>query len=148
MDLIATTRSLVLPTYVERAWEAIASAEGLAAWLGDEVDLAAVLPGAAGAVVDGGVARRVVVTGVEEGRLVRFAWWDEAAPELASTVELRVEAEGDGSRVTVTEQVLGAAKASVAVASVDDLHLDVGAPWDRRLHALLGVVREPVGLLV
>ena len=40
----------------------ISDAEGLAGWLGDAVDLEAVVPGASGTVCEGGAVRRLVVT--------------------------------------------------------------------------------------
>lgn len=138
------TRTLVLPVSTDEAWTSLRDADGLAGWLGDAVDLE-VVPGAAGTIVEGGTVRRVVVTEVEAGRSIGFAWWDEDAPAAASvvTISLDPQASGDGTTVTVTERLAGAAPALVGSASVDDL-LAVGSGWDRRLQAMLGApVRTP-----
>lgn len=146
MDQLVVTRSLELPASVDDAWRSLATVDGLRSWLADELDLAAVVPGASGTATEDGTARRLVVTEVDEGRSVRFTWWDEAAPELTSTVELVVEAEGEGSRITVTERLLGAAVATVAEAGVADLAAASAQAWERRLGARCGLaatVLEP-----
>ena len=143
MELAAAsvTRSIELPGSPEEAWASIATAEGLAGWLGDAVEVD-VVAGAAGFVREGSTVRRIVVTEVEEGRSIGFVWWDESAPEEASTVTIALApADGDGTRtstVTVTERLAGAAHASLAGASIHDLVAPAEAAWDGRLQALTG----------
>ncbi|MCU1371323.1 MAG: hypothetical protein JWO77_2517 [Ilumatobacteraceae bacterium] len=141
MELAAAsvTRSLVLPAPADEVWASIRDADGLAGWLGDEVDLA-IAPGAAGTVAEGSTVRRVVVTEVDAGRSVGFVWWDEAAPGEASvvTIALAPGAGDDTTTVTVTERLAGAATASVGAASIGDLVGAAEASWDQRLHALIG----------
>lgn len=142
MEPLALTRTLALPVSSEEVWRSVADAS----WLGDHVDLE-LRVGAAGRVVDGGVVRRAVVTEVDEGRAVRFAWWDEADPSVVSTVHLEVEDAEPGSRVTVTETVVGAAVASLGHASIDDLGPSIASGWDRRLRALVGeLALAPAGV--
>lgn len=141
MELAAAsvTRSIELPAPADEVWRSIGEADGLAGWLGDGIDLELV-PGAAGTVVDAGVARRVVVTEVDEGRSVGFVWWDEASPEEASVVTIALapgESEGT-STVTVTERLAGAAHAHLGEAAIGDLVAGADAAWDQRLQALIG----------
>lgn len=135
----SVTRSIELPVSAEEAWTSLRDGDGLAGWLGDVVDLPAIEPGAAGAVVDEGVVRRLVVTDVEAGRSIGFVWWDETAPEDASTVTIAITPVDDGSStVTVTERLAGGVVASLGAASVSDLTATVGGAWDRRLGVLVG----------
>lgn len=139
MELAAASvsRSVDLPVSAEEAWASISGADELAGWLGDAVDLE-VVPGAAGTVTEGDVVRRVVVTAVEAGRSVELAWWDEATPEDASIVTIALEPGNDGTTVTVSERLAGAASASLGGASIGDLVGAADAAWDRRLQALVG----------
>lgn len=78
-----------LDATVDEAWHAVATPEGLAAWLAPTVELDAVAPGRAGRVVDDdGAARRLCVRDVEPGRRLTFTWWREDEPAEASTVTL------------------------------------------------------------
>lgn len=138
MEPTHVTRSVELPVAVEEAWRSIASAEGLAGWLGDHVEVEVVV-GGAGRVADSSTTRRMVVTEVVEGAQLGFTWWDEAEPAHVSTVTIAVApaADGDGSTVTVTERIAGGARAQCADAGVADLGA-VEHRWDARLDALLG----------
>ncbi len=144
MELAAAcvTRSIELPDTADGVWESLATVEGLRGWLGDTVDVDLV-PGGAGLVVDGATRRRVVVTEVDAGRSLGFVWWDEAAPEAASTVRISLEPadpadEAAGTNVVVTERIVGAARATVGAATVHDLAVEAAAGWDARLRALVG----------
>jgi uncharacterized protein YndB with AHSA1/START domain len=139
MELAAASvsRSVDLPVSAEEAWASISDEDGLAGWLGDAVDLE-VAPGAIGTVAEGGVVRRTVVTAIEVGRSVELVWWDEARPEEASIVTIALAPAPDGTRVTVTERLAGAASASLGGASIGDLVGVADAAWDRRLQALVG----------
>ena len=103
----------------DEAWAAVATPEGLAAWLAPIVDLPAVEPGAAGRIVDyDDVAHVVAVRSVEVGRSVTFTWWRVAAPADASTVTISLKPALAGrTRLRVVETTAGMrAKASVASA--------------------------------
>jgi hypothetical protein len=133
MEPLAVTRTVALPVSVEEAWRSVVDG----GWLGDHVDLE-LLVGATGSVVEGGTVRRTVVTELDEGRAVRFVWWDEADPAVVSTVHIEVEGAAQGSTVRVTETVVGAAVACLGLASVGDLGSSPTSGWDRRLRALVG----------
>jgi uncharacterized protein YndB with AHSA1/START domain len=96
------TRQVDLDLDPETAWDAISSADALATWLGDhvEVDLH---EGGTGVVVDDGVARDLTVEHVDHGRGWSFRWRaeDEPLPSLV-TFELAPRHDG-GSRLTITE---------------------------------------------
>ncbi len=102
------------------AWAAVATPEGLAAWLAPEVDLPAIEPGAAGRVVDDdGVGRRLCVRDVEPGRRVTFTWWREDEPADASTVTLLlVPAAGGTTRLRVVETTALAGPRAMALAGM------------------------------
>lgn len=138
MDPVVT-RSLHLDCSAGQAWTSLATARGLAGWLGDEVDLEVVV-GAAGTVRAGDAVRRLVVTEVAVGRGISFTWWDEHQPEVASTVTISVRPDadaGDGCTVIVTERLGAAAPALASDASVADL-VGVERRWDDRLAQLVG----------
>lgn len=141
MELAAAsvTRSIELPVPAEEAWSSLRDPDGLSGWLG-EVDLPAIEPGAAGAIIEGGTVRRLIVTEVDEGRLIGFVWWEEGAPADASVVTIAVSPADDGetSTLTVTERLAGGVVASMGEASVADLAASAGGAWDRRLRALVG----------
>lgn len=142
MELAAAfvTRSIELPVSAEEAWASLRDGDGLAGWLGDEVDLPEIEPGASGVVVEGGIVRRLVVTEIEEGRSIGFVWWDESAPEGASAVTIAIaspQSGDDASTVTVTERRAGGVVASMGMASVAELTASADGAWDRRLRALV-----------
>jgi uncharacterized protein YndB with AHSA1/START domain len=88
----------------EDLWEAMADADALASWFGDEVDLD-VVEGADGTVTDDGVVREVHVDTVEHGRRVAFHWWPSGRHAEVSEVELIVLPRTSGSRLIVRETV-------------------------------------------
>ena len=139
MEPVLVTRSLRIAVAPERVWASLADGDGLSGWLADAVAID-VVPGASGTAIDGGVVRRIVITDVDAGRSLGFTWWDEQAPEVASTVVITVDAVDGGSVVTVTERLVGATStgANLGLAGVEDLAA-VGQGWDRRLAALLGL---------
>ncbi len=131
----AIERTVHLDATPDDAWQLLTDPTELAGWLGDPVDLA-LTPGRGGRLVVDGDERRVRVDTVDEARLLRFTWWSDADPAAASTVTFTLDADEDGSRLTVVEApVLGAGPvchvldASAAVGGPDD-------PWTRALLAL------------
>ena len=118
-DTLTVETEIELEAPADEAWAAVATPEGLAAWLAPIVDLPAVEPGAAGRIVDDDdVAHVVAVRSVEVGRSVTFTWWRVAAPADASTVTISLEPALAGhTRLRVVETTAGmCAKASVASA--------------------------------
>lgn len=146
METHAITRSIRIDAAADAVWASVGDADGLTGWLGStvEVDLAA---GAAGTLVDhAGTSRRLVITEVTEGRRVGFVWWDDDRPDDASHVVIAVDADGAGTRVTVTETSdrvsvasFGRGANTLAMTEVADL-TEVGLRWDARLSQLLGLV--------
>lgn len=147
MDRPSVTRSIDLAAPVDRVWTELGDADGLAGFLAGS---AAPTPADDGPLREGaaldleidGARRRLVVTTVEAGHRLGFVWWDLKGPDLASTVDLTVDATEDGARVTVTETLDpaalalgGAGRASLSAASID-----IEASWDRRLDALVGAL--------
>lgn len=124
MDEIATTEpgtvdiEIDLAAAGDDAWAAVATPEGLAAWLAPDVDLPAVAPGAAGHLTDDdGVRRRLCVGDVDPGRRVTFTWWREDEPDDASTVTLLLVPAGAGrTRLRVVETTAFAAPRASALA--------------------------------
>jgi len=96
------TRELELDSEPEEAWRAISDQDGLAEWLGEEVEID-LEPGGEIAVTEEGETRTGFVEQVDEGRSLSF-WWS-APGEESSRVELEVIADqaGDGCVVRVTE---------------------------------------------
>jgi uncharacterized protein YndB with AHSA1/START domain len=98
-------REIVLPVERERAWELLTDAGELREWLADEVELEP----AEGAPLRvswwSGEAREGVVEEVDEQRLLRFRWDDDATGVPSRVVWTLDDAPG-GTRVTVEEQPL------------------------------------------
>jgi uncharacterized protein YndB with AHSA1/START domain len=102
----------LLPVPIDDAWARLATAEGLATWLGpadfDPVVGAAFTVRFAGA---GGVsgehdAARGVVTTVEAPALMVLAWHEEPGPDVDSTVRLELDPVGPQSRLILTHRDL------------------------------------------
>lgn len=108
-------RAVVLPVARQRAWVALTDTTLLRQWLGCEVELE-LRPGGRGRVRGAdGTVREVLVQGVTPERSLRFHWW--RAGDVASTVDIELDDEDGGTRVTVTETLRptfgSAVKASV-----------------------------------
>ncbi|MEZ5262686.1 MAG: SRPBCC domain-containing protein [Acidimicrobiales bacterium] len=64
------------PVPTDELWDAIADADQLGAWLGDELEVD-LRPGGQGRLVDDGEVRRLVVEEVTPGERLSFTWWPE-----------------------------------------------------------------------
>lgn len=123
-------RSVRLDVDRDAAWDLVGTEAGLARWLGGEVRLDPSAGAALRVRDDDGVERIGRVVEVDAGRALTFEWaGDDGA---ASTVTFTVDDDGDGSRVTVTEEASGGSIAACA---------DAGAAWDHRmLHLEVGAL--------
>lgn len=131
-------RSVGLACDRDRAWQLVASADGLGRWLGGDVRLDARVGGVLGVRDEDGTLRIGHVVEVDHGRSLTFDWAPAGDSAARSMVELRVEADvAGGSRVTVVERLSGGGIAS---------WLDAGAAWDDRLRGLEidSLVRGPL----
>ncbi|HSS11678.1 MAG TPA: SRPBCC domain-containing protein, partial [Acidimicrobiales bacterium] len=107
------------------------------AWFGAEVEWE-LRPGGAArfAPTDGGLGRTGVIEAVTAAEILRFRWWPverervEGDDEPASEVTYTLEDVPDGTRLTVTEQPLGAS-ASASMGAIEV------SPWDFRMLGLL-----------
>jgi uncharacterized protein YndB with AHSA1/START domain len=92
-------RTILLPASPADVWEALLDEEQLATWFGDlEID-----PQFGGAVTfteNDGSQRRGIVETIEPEHRLAFRWWGEGD---GSRVELVVEEESEGTRLTVVE---------------------------------------------
>jgi uncharacterized protein YndB with AHSA1/START domain len=102
-------RTVVLPASIQEVWTAITTPHRLSEWFGGTVVELELRPGGRVVVQENATTRRAVVQSVEPPRLLTFRWlpvqdgpggyvW---AP--ASTVELVLTEEADGTRLTVRE---------------------------------------------
>ncbi len=104
-EIGAVRRETVLDAPRDEVWARIASPEGLASWLADEVDLAEVAPGASGTVVEDGVVRRVAIEEVEDGRRVALSWCADGGEP--SVVELTLDdADAEAEEMPRTRMVV------------------------------------------
>jgi uncharacterized protein YndB with AHSA1/START domain len=104
-EIGAVRRETVLDAPRDAVWALVAEPEGLATWLADDVELAAVAPGATGFVTEDGERRPMTIEEVEDGRRVALSW---CAPDGDPTlVELTLaddpEAPGRRTRMVVVE---------------------------------------------
>ena len=102
MELPAVTREIVLPVERERAWELLTEPAELEEWLADEVELEPEEGAPLHVRWEGGEARDGVVEEVEEHRLLRFRW-DDDATGIPSRVEWTLHDAPGGTRVRVVE---------------------------------------------
>lgn len=94
-------REMILPVDRDTAWAALRDAQGLEAWLADEVELE-VRAGAQGTVRwRTGEERLVVVEEVEERRLIALSWCEPGGE--SSIVELTLDDVPGGTRLVVVE---------------------------------------------
>lgn len=127
MEPVVLTRDVLLDMPVDDLWRLVADPGGLRLWLGDSVDLE-VRPGGEGTVRDGGhedddgtsddedkdgngsgatVVRHVRVDRVEPAHELAFTWWRTDDPRTTSQVVFRLMTVPGGSRLVITETLLG-----------------------------------------
>ncbi|QEC49971.1 hypothetical protein FSW04_21980 [Baekduia soli] len=119
----AVRRETELDAPREAVWPLLGQPAGLASWLADDVDLAAVAPGERGTVREDGEERLVCVEEVEEGRRVALSWCAPAGDP--SLVELTLDDLEDGrTRLVVVEIPLVALRmaATATTASLRRAH--------------------------
>jgi len=104
------TRSVVLPAERDEVWATLTTPEELSTWLGEVVALK-LAPGGSLVVREGGGAtRRGVVEAADPGRILSFRWRRLAGAGVslevggATRVTFVLEADPDGTRLTVTEE--------------------------------------------
>jgi uncharacterized protein YndB with AHSA1/START domain len=105
-EIGAVRRETVLDAPRSDVWDRVASPEGLETWLADEVALDAVAPGASGTVTEDGVARRVTIEEVEDGRRVALSWCEDGGePSLVELTldDVDVDADAARTRLVVVE---------------------------------------------
>lgn len=131
-------REIELDAPADEVWQVVSEAAELSTWLGDVVELD-VTPGGRGRVVDGGVARTVVVDDVEPGQRLAFRWWDDRDGEAgASRVVITVVPTGGPTRLVVRETPFHlTARASCAPAARSAA---AALRWDVRLVCLAVMV--------
>lgn len=103
-------RSLVLPVGREEAWAALSMPDRLSRWFAPCLELE-LRPGGRATFVDDGEVRRALVEEVEPGRRLAFRWlpaprlapW-QARAEPRTRVELTLQEEAGGTRLTVVEE--------------------------------------------
>jgi uncharacterized protein YndB with AHSA1/START domain len=142
----AVERHVTLPTDLDHAWDLLTSPEDQAGWLGAEVALDP-RPGEAGLVVDhDGTRRRLVVDAAAPGERLSWVWWEEGDEGSASTVEITLRPDLDGTLVTVVERpLLGGAATASASASVQ-ASAEAGRGWAHRLLHLEVLLLVPVAV--
>ena len=143
MQPLVVTRRTTLPADRQAVWTHLADADLLGAWIGAELDVDLV-PGAVGSVtMDDGRLRQIVVTHVEHEARVGFVWWDQDDPDGVSSVELRLDEEGDGSAALLVTETLDPAMSLTGAigdrtCNVRDAGAAVAEQWGLRLGLLAG----------
>lgn len=131
---VVIERQLVVPVPATRLWEALTEPDLLADWFGAAVTWE-LRPDAPARFDDhDGTQRRGRVTEVLPGRRLAFRWWeagdngDDDAD--VSEVVYRLDPDGDGTRLVVTERRLDAADSVAGHAGRD---ARTWTDWDGRL---------------
>jgi uncharacterized protein YndB with AHSA1/START domain len=102
----SVTREIVLPLEREEAWRAVTEPDHLREWLADDVEINLVEGGLIELGWDGGGRRLGTVETVEELERFVFRWHpEEPGPDhIETTVEIGLDDDADGTRVTVVEK--------------------------------------------
>src|SRR5438128_2030003 len=95
-------REIVLPSPREEVWEALTEPERLEEWFANDVDLDLRPGGGASFRWSNGEERHATVTEVDPGRRLSFEW-DADTFEDRGEVELTLDDDVDGTRLTVIE---------------------------------------------
>jgi uncharacterized protein YndB with AHSA1/START domain len=111
-------RQVELDASPDDVWNAVCAPE---TWLADAGSID-VRPGGDGVLVDDGVARRVVVETVEEGRRLVYRWWRDGEGD-ASRVEITLMPGAGPTRLVVRETRLAGANAMASAAHRWELRL-------------------------
>ena len=92
-------REIKLPSSPDEVWQAVIDPVRLGDWLDGVLDIT-LRPGARGRFRSReGVARRVVILGVDDGEELSFAWWPETAAGSSSTVTITVALDAAGGSI-------------------------------------------------
>jgi uncharacterized protein YndB with AHSA1/START domain len=150
-------RHVVVPTSPDHLWDVLTQPERLENWFGARIEWDLRPGGLARFVDDDGTIRLGVVESVERGRRLQFRWWPEGDRQGAtSEVSYDLEADGDGTRLTVTEQRVSKETptgdhSARAHASMTATGAATWSDWDSRLFgcwagvAAVGLVGSRVG---
>ncbi|MDQ1398629.1 MAG: hypothetical protein QOK20_561 [Acidimicrobiaceae bacterium] len=111
-------RQVVIPVSPSELWDALTEPEAIATWFGSQVEWDLRPGGRARFLTDEGTVRGGVVDDVRPGRHLSFRWWPEGEDQsAASQVSYDLEAEDDGTVLTVTEQPLATEATSASSAT-------------------------------
>jgi uncharacterized protein YndB with AHSA1/START domain len=101
----SVTREIVLPLEREEAWRVVTEPDHLREWLADDVEIDLVEGGLIDVGWDGGGRRLGTVETVEELERLVFRWHpeDPGPDHIETTVEIGLDDDVEGTRVTVVE---------------------------------------------
>jgi uncharacterized protein YndB with AHSA1/START domain len=106
-------REVHLPVGTDAVWTAITEPDEVGQWFGAGVEWD-LRPGGRAAFRQPGGDREGRVEGVEPGRRLQFSWWPAGDRSQASEVTYELQADDEGTRLTVTErQVVAPSETSV-----------------------------------
>jgi uncharacterized protein YndB with AHSA1/START domain len=114
VEAVDVRRQVVFSSPREEVWRALTEPARLAEWFANEAELD-IRPGGEGVFRWGdGSVRRAVFEQVEDGRSLAFTWHEEEDAASATRVELRLDDEPEGTRLTVVETAPTALASSLA----------------------------------
>lgn len=129
-------RQVVIPVSPDQLWDALTEPTSLSAWFGSRVDWDLRPGGQARFVDDDGTSRLGVIDAVCPGRHLSFRWWrDEGTGGGASQVTYHLEPDEDGTRLTVTEELVAGNPAPVTARGAAAAGTGAWTVWDSRLLA-------------
>ena len=103
-DDVTVERSIWLPASPETVWAHLTEGDLVTDWMGGETRLDPKPGGTIRLEPDDGAVVWGTVEVVEPGRRLQWSWRTDDG--LPTEVEIAIESEGEGSRVTVTETLL------------------------------------------
>ncbi|MFI5046036.1 MAG: SRPBCC domain-containing protein [Acidimicrobiia bacterium] len=96
-------REVVIRRPVGEVWAVVADPVRLGVWLGGELEIVALRPGAGGEFRSDADTRRLVVTSVDPPAALSFVWWSDGDVATATTVTVELAALDGTTNVRVRE---------------------------------------------
>jgi uncharacterized protein YndB with AHSA1/START domain len=125
-------RQTALPITPLGLWRVLTDPALLAEWFGAAIEWDLRPGGAMCAIDDTGTTRDGVIVEVDDERCLRYRWWPSDEPDGVSEVTYTIDADDEGSILTVIERPVFEPVSAVSVVSALYGRPDVWTAWDTR----------------
>jgi uncharacterized protein YndB with AHSA1/START domain len=122
-------RQTALPINAADLWEVLTDPALLSEWFGATIEWNLEPGGSMRAIDDQGITRDGIVVEVEAERHLQFQWWPSDEPDCVSEVTYTIEADDEGSVLTIIERPVFETVSAVSMLTVSAESWSV---WDTR----------------